>query len=99
MYCCPEKPYSSQVGGDKLSSKVLLPALLHNTHQSFPVSALIDSGAAINIIDSGLVEKLRLPTIPCVPLLRVTAITNQPIGEGFLFHHMPPLDLQIGLFH
>ncbi|KAK3516357.1 hypothetical protein QTP70_009413 [Hemibagrus guttatus] len=61
--------------------------------------ALIDSGSAVNIIDSGLIEKLRLHTIPCVPLLRVTAITNQPIREGFLYHHTPPLDLQIGLFH
>ncbi|KAK3548882.1 hypothetical protein QTP70_021255 [Hemibagrus guttatus] len=38
----------------------------------------------------------------CVPSLtncRLSVITNQPIGDGFLYHHMPPLDFQIGLFH
>ncbi|KAK3540853.1 hypothetical protein QTP86_002348 [Hemibagrus guttatus] len=32
-------------------------------------------------------------------LIGSRAAVNQPIGEGFLYHHTPPLDLQIGLFH
>ncbi|KAK3508109.1 hypothetical protein QTP70_014380 [Hemibagrus guttatus] len=42
--------------------------------------ALIDSGAAMNLIDGALVEELRIPTIPCVPSLRITAIDSQTIG-------------------
>ncbi|KAK3566813.1 hypothetical protein QTP86_004493 [Hemibagrus guttatus] len=53
------------------------------------------SGAAVNIIDQGLVEDLHIPTIPCTPPLRVTAIDNQQIGEGFLYLHTLPLTLQI----
>ncbi|KAK3570544.1 hypothetical protein QTP86_022080 [Hemibagrus guttatus] len=47
-------------------------------------AALIDSGAAVNLIDGALVEELRIPTFPCVPSLKITAIDSQPIGEGYL---------------
>ncbi|KAK3553828.1 hypothetical protein QTP70_012204 [Hemibagrus guttatus] len=46
--------------------------------------ALIDSGVAVNLINGALVEKLRIPTFPCMPSLRITAIDSQPIGEGYL---------------
>ncbi|KAK3509450.1 hypothetical protein QTP70_035100 [Hemibagrus guttatus] len=74
--------------------------MLSYAHEHFPVSALIDSGAAINIIDSNLVEKFHLPTIPCTPPLRVTAVNNQPIGkEENLFHRAKPLELTFEFFH
>ncbi|KAK3550990.1 hypothetical protein QTP70_011444 [Hemibagrus guttatus] len=44
--------------------------------------ALIDSGAAVNLIDGALVEELGIPTIPCVPSLRIMAIDSQPFGGG-----------------
>ncbi|KAK3567203.1 hypothetical protein QTP86_013003 [Hemibagrus guttatus] len=47
-------------------------------------TALIDSGAAVNLIDGALVERLGILTFPCVPALRITAIDSQPIGEGYL---------------
>ncbi|KAK3515008.1 hypothetical protein QTP70_003243 [Hemibagrus guttatus] len=47
-------------------------------------SALIDSGAAVNLIDSKLVRTLCLPTIPCTPPRRITSINSQPIGGGYL---------------
>ncbi|KAK3559412.1 hypothetical protein QTP86_013362 [Hemibagrus guttatus] len=65
----------------------------------FPVSALIDSGAAMNLVDRGLVEELGIPIFPCVPALRITAIDSQPIGEGYLRHQTELLDFQVGLFH
>ncbi|KAK3516189.1 hypothetical protein QTP70_005696 [Hemibagrus guttatus] len=46
--------------------------------------ALIDSGAAVNLIDGALVKELGIPTTPCVPSLRITAIDSQPIGGGYL---------------
>ncbi|KAK3559913.1 hypothetical protein QTP86_026947 [Hemibagrus guttatus] len=61
--------------------------------------ALIDSVAAVNLIDRALVEELRIPTIPCMPSLRITAIDSQPIGGGYLTHQTELLEFQVGLFH
>ncbi|KAK3525529.1 hypothetical protein QTP86_033967, partial [Hemibagrus guttatus] len=61
--------------------------------------ALIDSGAALNLIDRGLVEELGIPIFPCVPALRITAIDSQPIGEGYLKHQTELLEFQVGLFY
>ncbi|KAK3517667.1 hypothetical protein QTP70_015162 [Hemibagrus guttatus] len=61
--------------------------------------ALIDSGAAMNLIDGALVEELGIPTFPCVPSLRITAIDSQPIGEGYLKRQTELLDFRVGLFH
>lgn len=58
-----------------------------------------DQSILVNIIDSSLVEELHLPTNPCILPLRVTAINNQPIGDGKLYHQTKYLDLQIRLFH
>ncbi|KAK3548988.1 hypothetical protein QTP70_024801, partial [Hemibagrus guttatus] len=40
---------------------------------------LIDSGAAVNLIDGALVERHGIPTFPCLPPLRITAIDSRPI--------------------
>ncbi|KAK3571038.1 hypothetical protein QTP86_001283 [Hemibagrus guttatus] len=63
--------------------------------------ALIDSGAAVNLIDGALVEELGIPTIPCVPSLRIMAIDSQPIGGGggYLTRQTKLLEFQLGLFH
>ncbi|KAK3539334.1 hypothetical protein QTP70_001208 [Hemibagrus guttatus] len=61
--------------------------------------ALIDSVAAVNLIDGALVEELGIPTFPCVPSLRITAIDSQPIGEGYLKRQTELLDFRVGLFH
>ncbi|KAK3539702.1 hypothetical protein QTP70_012033 [Hemibagrus guttatus] len=67
--------------------------------QAFINSALNDSGAAVNLIDGALVEELGIPTFPCVPSLRITAIDSQPIGEGYLKGQTELLEFQVGLFH
>ncbi|KAK3569743.1 hypothetical protein QTP86_004065 [Hemibagrus guttatus] len=66
---------------------------------SVSTSALIDSGAAVNLIDGALVEKLGIPTFPCVPPLKITAIDSQPIGEGYLKSQTELLEFRVGLFH
>ncbi|KAK3547950.1 hypothetical protein QTP70_001319 [Hemibagrus guttatus] len=58
----------------------------------------IDSGDAVNLIDSKLVRTLCLPTIPCTAPLRITSIDSQPIGGGYLTHQTELLNLQLGLF-
>ncbi|KAK3538311.1 hypothetical protein QTP70_035248 [Hemibagrus guttatus] len=62
-------------------------------------NSLIDSGAAVNLIDGALVEELGIPTFPCVPSLQITAIDSQPIGEGYLKCQTELLEFQVGLFH
>ncbi|KAK3511448.1 hypothetical protein QTP70_008893 [Hemibagrus guttatus] len=55
-----------------------------------------------NIINQGvqsLVEELQLPTVPCTPPLWVTAVDNEPFGEGYLYLKTKPLTLTTGLFH
>ncbi|KAK3566144.1 hypothetical protein QTP86_028465, partial [Hemibagrus guttatus] len=61
--------------------------------------ALIDSGAAVNLIDGALVEELGIPTFPCVPFLKITAIDSRPIGEGYLKRQTELLEFRVGLFH
>ncbi|KAK3571363.1 hypothetical protein QTP86_008896 [Hemibagrus guttatus] len=91
---CPERFSSTPVGGSSSFLNFTVPASLHMSDRCFPVSALIDSGVAMNLIDRGLVEELGIPIFPCVPALRITAIDSQPIGEGYLKHQIP-----LWLFH
>ncbi|KAK3558587.1 hypothetical protein QTP86_021682 [Hemibagrus guttatus] len=76
-------------------------ALGHLIHRcpERPSSAQVDSGAAVNLIDRALVEEFGIPSIPCIPSLRITAIDSQPIGGGYLTHQIELLDFQVGLFH
>ncbi|KAK3538538.1 hypothetical protein QTP86_006703 [Hemibagrus guttatus] len=96
---CPEKSSSAQVGGSSLFFSLLVPVSLSVSDCCFSVPALIDSRAAINLIDGALVEKLGIPTFPCVPSLKITAIDSQPIGEGYLKCQTELLEFRVGLFH
>ncbi|KAK3531983.1 hypothetical protein QTP86_002274 [Hemibagrus guttatus] len=96
---CPERPSSAQVGGSSSFFNLTVLVTLHFSDRCVPVSALIDSGAAVNLIDGALVEELGIPTFPCVPALRITAIDSQPIGEGYMKHQTELLEFQVGLFH
>ncbi|KAK3509259.1 hypothetical protein QTP70_027039 [Hemibagrus guttatus] len=96
---CLEKPPSEQVGGGSLFFSLLVPVSLQVSDHSVSTSALIDSGAAVNLIDGALVEKLGIPTFPCVPPLKITAIDSQPIGEGYLKSQTELLEFRVGLFH
>ncbi|KAK3513184.1 hypothetical protein QTP70_009766 [Hemibagrus guttatus] len=96
---CPERSSSAQVGGSSLFFSLTVLVSLRFSDRCVPVSALIDSGAAVNLIDRALVEELGIPTFPCVPSLRITAIDSQPIGEGYLKRQTELLEFQVGLFH
>ncbi|KAK3530048.1 hypothetical protein QTP86_010336 [Hemibagrus guttatus] len=96
---CPERPSSAQVGGSSLFFSLTVPVSLRCSDRWFSVTALIDSGAAVNLIDRALVEELGIPTFPCVPSLRITAIDSQPIGEGYLTRQTELVDFRVGLFH
>ncbi|MGL5802623.1 MAG: hypothetical protein ACRCX7_08545, partial [Cetobacterium sp.] len=96
---CPERAADSQVGDRSLLMSLTIPVSLLFSDRCVHVPALIDSGAAVNLIDGALVEELGIFTSPCVPSLRITAIDSQPIGEGYLRRQTEPLGFQAGLFH
>ncbi|KAK3528203.1 hypothetical protein QTP86_025112, partial [Hemibagrus guttatus] len=96
---CPERPLSAQVGGSSLFFSLTVPVSLCFSDRYVPFPALIDSGAAVNLIDGALVEELGIPTFPCIPSLRITAINSQLIGEGYLKRQTELLEFQVGLFH
>ncbi|KAK3534983.1 hypothetical protein QTP70_001946 [Hemibagrus guttatus] len=96
---CPERPSSAQEGGGSWFFSLLVPVSLCVSNHCVPVSALIDSGAAVNLIDGALVERLGIPTFPCLPPLRIMAIDSHPIGEGYLKRQTELLNFRVGLFH
>ncbi|KAK3569123.1 hypothetical protein QTP86_024496 [Hemibagrus guttatus] len=96
---CPERAADSQVGDRSLFMSLTIPVSLLFSDRCVRFPALIDSGAAVNLIDGALVKELGISTSPCVPSLRITAIDSQPIGEGYLRRQTEPLGLQVGLFH
>ncbi|KAK3505820.1 hypothetical protein QTP70_019745, partial [Hemibagrus guttatus] len=99
IHRCPERPSSAQVGENSLFFSLTIPVSLCLADRCVSVPALIDSGAAVNLIDGDLVEELGIPTIPCVPSLRIMAIDSQPIGGGSLTCQTELLEFQVGLFH
>ncbi|KAK3562994.1 hypothetical protein QTP86_013260 [Hemibagrus guttatus] len=96
---CPERVTPAKVGGSSQFFSMLVPVSLSVSDRCISVSALIDSGAAVNLIDGALVERLGIPTFPCVPSLRITAIDIQPIEEGYLKRQTELLEFRVGLFH
>ncbi|RXN21278.1 histone H2A-like protein [Labeo rohita] len=62
------------------------------------VSALVDSGSAVNVINQELTDKLKIHTSPCVPTINITTIDNGAIGSG-ITATTQPITLHIGLFH
>ncbi|MGL5840426.1 MAG: retropepsin-like aspartic protease, partial [Aeromonas hydrophila] len=87
------------MGENSLFFSLTIPVSLCLADRCVSVPALIDSGAAVNLIDGALVEELGIPTIPCLPSLRITAIDSQPIGGGSVMRQTELLEFQVGLFH
>ncbi|KAK3520899.1 hypothetical protein QTP86_002457 [Hemibagrus guttatus] len=86
-------------GSESAADYADIPVSLLFSDRCVRVPALIDSGAAVNLIDGALVEELGISTSSCVPSLRFTAIDSQPIGEGYLKRQTELLGFQVGLFH
>ncbi|KAK3545763.1 hypothetical protein QTP70_011832 [Hemibagrus guttatus] len=95
----PERKPRPQVSATRTNSCFVLLVMLHSDCLSRVFPALVDSGAAVNLIDQRLVEKLRLPIRLCRTPLKVTAMDNQPIREGLNTQITTPLTLQVGMLH
>lgn len=65
---------------------------------SLDLTALIDSGAALNIINKDIIQKYNIPTQPCIPPIQIKAIDNTLINQGIQCQ-TKTLKLQTGLFH
>ncbi|KAL0204545.1 hypothetical protein M9458_002563 [Cirrhinus mrigala] len=59
---------------------------------------MIDSGAALNLINKDIVEKYNIPIQPCTPPIKIKAIDDALIGEG-ITHQTKTLTLKVGLLH
>ena len=75
---------------------LLLPATLFFSNQ-ITLSAFIDSGCERNLIDSDLVQQLRIETIPLTKPLRVSAIDGKKLHQ--VTHQTQPLELLISGNH
>ncbi|KAI2664083.1 Transposon Tf2-6 polyprotein [Labeo rohita] len=100
---CPQKQQAgSRVNIHHLSllcnRTLTIPILLENDTLSLELTAMIDSGAALNIIDRTIVEKYQIPTQTCTPPIKIKAINDTLIGEG-ITHQTRTLTLKVGLLH
>ncbi len=104
---CPHKARrsvsaTSRVSVDQfslpISKSFLIPVWLTTKDGPISLTALIDSGAALNLINKDIIKKYSLTTLPCVPTICITDVNNKPI-EGGVTRQTAPAQLQIGLFH
>ncbi len=100
---CPHKRQTTQtVNIDHyfllLNQSLLLPVSLKTDTASLELTAMIDSGAALNLISRSLIKKHNLPTQPCIPPIQIKAIDNTLIGEG-ITQRTRTLTMTVGLFH
>ncbi|KAL0152509.1 hypothetical protein M9458_052232 [Cirrhinus mrigala] len=59
---------------------------------------MIDSGAALNLINKDIIKKYNIPTQPCIPPIQIKAINDTLIDHG-IHCQTKTLKLQIGLLH
>ncbi len=75
-----------------------LPITLRTDTLSLELTAMIDSGAALNLISKNIVTKYNIPIQPCTPPIKIKAIDDTLIGEG-ITHQTKTLTLNVGLLH
>ncbi|XP_050959727.1 uncharacterized protein LOC127161112 [Labeo rohita] len=100
---CPLKfKTSSKVNIQNLSilqyKSLTLPVTIRTDTLSLDLTAMIDSGAALNIINKDIIEKFNIPTQPCIPPIRIKAINDTLIDHG-IHHQTKTVKLQVGLLH
>lgn len=100
---CPHKSQTAQRVNIEIFSLLsnksfLLPITINTEHISLELTAMIDSGAALNLISKNIIEKYNLPTQPCTPPIKIKGIDDALIGEG-ISQQTQTLTLNVGLFH
>lgn len=100
---CPHRPLAApRVNIEHLSllnnKPFTLPVTIKNEDVSLEFKAMIDSGAALKLINRSIVDQYNLPTQPCNPPIKIKGIDDTLIGEG-IAPQTRFLTLHVGLFH
>lgn len=100
---CPTRPAQSNPSAVSThlhtSSNAELPVVLTVNGNIITTTAMIDSGAAANLIDADFARSHDIPLIPCDSVLAVAALDGRPLGTGHVHHTTGDLSLQIGALH
>ncbi len=84
---CPVRPSSDRRSVSDITrafssvSSITLPVEFITQNQTIQTTALLDSGAAGNFIDSEFVGQLHLELTPCNSSLAVEALDGRPLGK------------------
>ncbi len=93
------RPVSDITRSISSASSITLPVELISQKQLIQTTALLDSGAAGNFIDSEFVGQLHLKLNPCNSSLAVEALDGRPLGKGKILRLTEPVTLHIGTLH
>ncbi len=99
---CPVRPSSDRRSVSDITrsissaSSIKLPVELISQNQEIQTTALLDSGAAGNFIDSEFVSQHHLKLTPCTSSL---ALDGRPLGKGKILRLTEPVKLHIGTLH
>ncbi len=102
---CPVRPSSDRRSVSDVTrafnsvSSITLPVEFITQNQIIQTTALLDSGAAGNFIDSEFVGQLHLELTPCNSSLAVEALDGRPLGKGKILRLTEPVTLRIGTLH
>ncbi len=102
---CPVRPSSDRRSVSDITrsissaSSIKLPVELISQNQEIQTTALLDSGAAGNFIDSEFVSQHHLKLTPCTSSLAVEALDGRPLGKGKILRLTEPVKLHIGTLH
>ncbi|KAL0152686.1 hypothetical protein M9458_052409 [Cirrhinus mrigala] len=100
---CPVRPAKATVSVGHMLHNVhtipLIDAVLVYESKSFPVKALVDSGAADNFISSRCLEEWQIPKHKSSISYRITTIQGKALDSRPINSCTYPITLQIGCFH
>ncbi|KAL1277068.1 hypothetical protein QQF64_023741 [Cirrhinus molitorella] len=100
---CPIRPPKTMVSAVRLTPNTshiphFIAQLKINRH-FFPVSVLVDSGAAGNFVSSHFVDRHNLRTVPSETSYQITTIQGTPLGNGKITRRTPTWELTVHRQH
>ncbi|KAI2663508.1 Transposon Tf2-9 polyprotein [Labeo rohita] len=99
---CPTRPPRPPTSVSKISpnlNQCELPVTIQSEKIIVQTTALIDSGAAGNFMDTAFALANHLPLLPCASHLAVAAIDGRPLGSGWIRNTTDDLTLRIEPAH
>ncbi len=99
---CPIRPPRNPPSVSRtstISSVLEIPVTLRVNGEVIETTALIDSGAVGNLIDSAFSKTHRIPLVACESRLAVTALDGRPLDSGRIQFTTEDLSLCTGAFH